>query len=218
MDSIESVPGIFGVGRIEPTGVTPLGTAFSIAPNRFATTFHVTGGDDSNLVVVAPKVKGTQLADYQDTSDKTAQLIEVTIVAVDPVRDLAILEFEGSGAPVYALTGTDVVLPGAPVVTLGFPHFDQGRFVLTRQDSHVGARVLIDSGGVKSKHIVLNVQTRPGQSGSPVFLEGFAAVVAMVVGSYAPTSEGGIRLGNIDPQTLHQTTHAISAEYLSEMK
>jgi len=39
----------------------------------------------------------------------------------------------------------------------------------------------------------------------------------MVIGSYAPSIEGGIRLGNIDPYTLHQTTHAVSAEYIASM-
>jgi hypothetical protein len=37
----------------------------------------------------------------------------------------------------------------------------------------------------------------------------------MVVGSYAPNGGGGILLGDVDPATLHQTTHAISAEYVA---
>lgn len=39
----------------------------------------------------------------------------------------------------------------------------------------------------------------------------------MLIGSYAPQSSGSISLGGIDPQTLHQTTNAIPAEYINEM-
>jgi hypothetical protein len=109
------------------------------------------------------------------------------------------------------------VLPGHPVVTLGYPHSDHGRFVLTRQDTQVGARILITTKNIVTKHIVLNVQARPGQSGSPVFAGGLDHIVALVVGSYAPGGGGGVIVGGIDPQTLHQTTHAISSEYLAQM-
>ena len=70
---------------------------------------------------------------------------------------------------------------------------------------------------IKSKHIVLNIQTRPGQSGSPVFRESDSMLVAMIIGSYAPNSSGSISLGGVDPHTLHQTTHAVSAEYILQM-
>jgi hypothetical protein len=37
----------------------------------------------------------------------------------------------------------------------------------------------------------------------------------MITGGYSPTgAAGGIIIGGIDPQTLHQTTHAVSAEYI----
>lgn len=79
----------------------------------------------------------------------------------------------------------------------------------------VGARVLLGAGGVKVKHVVLNTQTRPGQSGGPVFTADGRTVCAMITGGYSPTgAAGGIIIGGIDPQTLHQTTHAVSAEYI----
>src|SRR6202020_2752714 len=108
------------------------------------------------------------------------------------------------------------VPPGSPVVTFGFPHANHSRMVLTLQSTIVGARVLISSDDVKTKNIVINTQARAGQSGGPVFNQSRTSVVAVLLGSYAP-SEEGIRLGDIDPQTLHQTTHAISAEYLKGM-
>jgi ABC-type transport system involved in cytochrome bd biosynthesis fused ATPase/permease subunit len=88
--------------------------------------------------------------------------------------------------------------------------------VLTLQPAIVGARILIASDGVKTKNIVINTQARSGQSGGPVFDAPKSSVVAVLLGSYAPEG-GGMRLGDIDPQTLHQTTHAISAEYLKGM-
>lgn len=63
----------------------------------------------------------------------------------------------------------------------------------------------------------MNIQTRPGQSGSPVFRESDSMLVAMIIGSYAPNSSGSISLGGVDPHTLHQTTHAVSAEYILQM-
>lgn len=157
---------------------------------------------------------------YQDTSDTNVQTVAVRIVAADPLKDLCVLEFIGDDNAVtfsYALSGTDAVPPGAPVVTFGFPHANFGRMVLTQQLAHVGARILIENSGQKSKHIVLNTQARDGQSGGPVFDAASNSVVAVLLGSYAPGGGGGISLGGVDPATLHQTTHAISAEYLRDM-
>jgi len=74
-----------------------------------------------------------------------------------------------------------------------------------------------NSSGIKSNHLVLNVQTRPGQSGSPIFRLSDSKLIGMIIGSYAPGGGGGISLGGIDPNTLHQTTHAVSSEYISKM-
>ena len=62
------------VGRVTPNGVTLLGTAFFI--NRrglLATAAHVTGNNDSGLVVIMNKVNSIQ--DYQDTSNNEIQCI-----------------------------------------------------------------------------------------------------------------------------------------------
>lgn len=89
--------------------------------------------------------------------------------------------------------------------------------VLTQQDTTIGAKILIDSNGIKLKNIVLNIQSRPGQSGCPIVIPEKRAIAGILIGSYAPRVNGSISLGGIDPQTLHQTTHAISAEYIKEM-
>ena len=70
-------------------------------------------------------------------------------------------------------------------------------------------------GNVKSKNYILNIQTRPGQSGSPVFDRNYN-LIAMIVGGFK-YKDMGIKLGNIDPSSLNQTTYAISSEYIGEM-
>jgi hypothetical protein len=63
----------------------------------------------------------------------------------------------------YSLGGSDELTTGTPVVSLGYPHADHDRLVLTQQASMVGARVLLGENDIKLKHVVLNTQTRPGQ-------------------------------------------------------
>jgi hypothetical protein len=208
---------VFAVGRNSP-GVRLLGTAFNLpAGGLFATASHVTGTDESNLVIVM-KPAVTDLADYQDTSDTRVSVIPVRIHAADPFHDLVVLQALGvTGHSNIRLSSADAAPVGSPVAIFGFPHADHGRMIVTRQDATVGARVLIEAGKIKAKHVVLNTQARPGQSGSPIFLRETGELVAVLIGSYAPGGGGGISLGGIDPHTLHQTTHAVSAEYLQKM-
>jgi S1-C subfamily serine protease len=189
---------VFCIGRHTPDGVSLLGTGFALGGNKVATTAHVTTHDHNGLVCVLPY--SNSLEDYQDTTMKEIKLISASIAAFDPIRDIAILEVAGLHAVLpYALRSSDRVGSGRPIVTLGYPHADFGRHVLTQQASSVGARVLLGSvGGLKTKHIVMNVQTRPGQSGSPVFDVDGASIVAMVIGSFAPGGGGGISIGGID--------------------
>ena len=115
------------------------------------------------------------------------------------------------------MDSTDTVHVGENISVFGYPHSNHGRMVLTQQDTSVGAKILISNSGIKLKNIVLNIQSRPGQSGSPIVIPEKRSIAGILIGSYAPQVNGGISLGGIDPQTLHQTTHAISAEYIKEM-
>jgi S1-C subfamily serine protease len=207
---------VYALGRIEPSGVNLLGTAFAVGQDKVATAFHVVGANDKNLAMIMPRMRS--MLEYQDTSDNRVTTMPLTVCAADPIRDLCILQLPpGSNIPFYCkLSSTDATPPGAPVVTCGFPHANHGRMVLTLQSAAVGARVLIEAEGIKTKHIVLNTQARSGQSGGPVFDVTMTGVIAVLLGSYAPEG-AGILLGDINPQTLHQTTHAISAEYLKGM-
>ena len=208
---------VFALGRTGPNGIQLLGTVFSLnKQGYFATASHVATSDDSGLVIVL-KQQLSQLHSYQDTSDTSVQSFPVKIHAYDPLHDLAVLYADMNLASNIIIGGADAVPVGTQISCFGYPHADHGRMVLTQQDTGVGARVLIDSGGIKSKHLVLNTQTRPGQSGSPVFRKSDGQLVGVIIGSYAPGGGGGISLGGVDPSTLHQTTHAVSAEYLSQM-
>lgn len=209
---------VYAIGRTGPGGVvTLLGTCFAVGPRKVATAFHVPGADDTNLVLVLPKLASS--LDYQDTADASLQLAPLKIAAADPMRDLSVLELPADLTLTftYGFGGTDDVPPGTGIVSLGFPHANVGRLVFTQHRTHVGARVLIENSGLKSKHIVMNTQAREGQSGGPVLNQAMTHVVAVLIGSYAPGGGGGISLGGVDPWTLHQTTHAISAEYLAGM-
>ena len=207
---------IYAVGRYEAGTIRLLGTAFAVSSTQVATALHVVGQDDSQLVLILPRI--SSMLDYQDTSETGVSTTRLRMVAADPVRDLCVLSLEDAQITMtYQLGSADAVPTGAPVVTFGFPHANYGRMVLTQQNANVGARVLIESAGLKSKHLVLNTQAREGQSGGPVFDGSMSTVVAVLLGSYAPGGGGGISLGGVDPATLHQTTHAISAEYIGAM-
>ncbi len=207
---------VFPIARLTPNGVSLLGTCFLICkPGYFATAAHVVKNDDSNLVIIIPKMQST--SDYQDTSNHEVEYFIAKIAALDPFRDVCILVTETSVSCNIPISGTDVIQTGEDVVVFGFPHADRGRMVLTRQRTEVGAKILIESNEIKSKHMVLNIQARPGQSGSPIFRLKDLSLVGVLLGSYAPGGGGGISLGGVDPHTLHQTTHAISSEYLKEM-
>ena len=72
--------------------------------------------------------------------------------------------------------------------------------------------------GIKSKYLVINTLLRPGQSGGPVFSVKTGEVLAVVLGPYAAEGpRARIVIGGIDQATVHQTAHAVSAEYLKAM-
>lgn len=207
---------VMSVGRITNNGVELLGTAFLLDKNGlFATAAHVVGNDDAGLCIITNK--NSSIQDYQDTTDNTVTPISAKISHINPIYDVCILKTNLQISSKIELSSTDQVSVGDDVYVFGYPHSNHGRKVLTQQNTHIGAKVLIDTAGLKAKNLILNIQARPGQSGGPVISKNSLKIVGMILGSYAPKSNGGISLGGIDPQTLHQTTHAISAEYIREM-
>nr|WP_277399917.1 serine protease [Pseudoxanthomonas sp. LH2527] len=204
------------IGRLMPDGVQMLGTGFLFrADGYIATTQHVVGVDPANLVILMPHIKS--MNEYQDLSDTRCTPVNVSVVELDPIRDLAVLKADlGFSGTLPPLTSFDKVDVGAEVGIFGYPHCTEGRRALTFQKAELGAKVKITEKNVTTKHAVINVQARPGQSGSLVFDPASGGVVGVLIGAWAPGRDG-ISLGGINPRELHQTTHCVPAEYLREM-
>lgn len=203
------------IGRVTPAHIEMLGTAFLISTNgSFVTSRHVIGDNHAGLVVLAPHIQS--INDYQDIADKRCQPFDAKVSEIDPIKDLALLKadvsFTGNLPPLGSL---DEISVGESVGIFGFPHCTEGRRVLTFQSTVVGAKILLESTGIKNKHAVLNFQSRPGQSGSMVFSSRLGKIIGILIGTYAPQSR--IMLGTINPAELNQTTHIVSAEYVKDM-
>lgn len=205
------------VGRLHNDGVLMLGTAFYVREDGcLVTPRHVINNDDNGLVVLSPHITG--LNEYQDLSDKSCKCDEVEIIEVDPIRDLAILKLKNGrkfNLTIPSLGSIDDVNVGDTVQIFGYPHCPEGRRVLTYQSTAIGAKVLLSTNSIKNKHAVLNIQSRPGQSGSLIFSQQLNQIVGILLGTYAPFS--GISMAGINPAELNQTTQIISAEYIKEM-
>jgi len=205
------------IGRITPEHVKMLGTGFLVSKDgHIATTRHVVGSDNAGLVVLFPHIEN--INDYQDLSDASCKPISASIKEIDPIKDLAILKsdltFNGEIPNLGSFDSDNV---GDEVGIFGYPHCVQGRRALTFQKAEIGAKVLLDANGIKSKHAVINVQSRPGQSGSLIFSPKCGNISGVLIGAWGPSGGGGISLGGIDPHELHQTTHCISSEYIKDM-
>lgn len=105
---------------------------------------------------------------------------------------------------------------GETLCILGYPHVTEQRVVLTYQEAILGAKVLLECNKIKSKHAIINLLARPGQSGSPIYSKRLKKIVGMLVGAFVPNINH-ITIDGINLRELHQTTHAISAEYINNM-
>lgn len=206
------------IGRKNATdqSIQLLGTAFMVGQNLI-TAFHVINGDDRELYLITPNIGNIEM--YQDVDDRKCYTFPLKVKSANPLVDLCVLEIVNF---TFHVTGTtwklgtlDEIHVGTRVGIWGFPHCVDGRRVLTYQETELGAKMLMSSSGLKNKYGTINIQTRPGQSGSPVYNLTSGNVVGVLVGAYAP--ESGIRLGSINPYELNQTSYCISAEYIPDM-
>lgn len=204
------------IGKITPDHVQLLGTGFLVEKNgSIVTTRHVVGAEDTNLVILAPHI--TNINEYQDLSDTSCNPVSAKIIEIDPLRDLAVIKadltFDGKLPNIGSFDKDNI---GEDVGIFGYPHCVEGRRSLTYQKAEIGAKVLLESNGIKSKHAVINIQSRPGQSGSLIFSLKGQSISGVLIGAWAPQG-GGVIVSGINPRELHQTTHCISAEYIKEM-
>ena len=173
--------------RIEGT-IRMLGTGFLISNDgKIVTARHVIGNETKDIVVLMPHVMN--IDEYQDTADNSCRTVSAIVEDINPVTDICILKtqlnFSGVLPPLESL---DNIKVGERIGMYGFPHCVMGRRVLTYQEAEVGAKMLLESSGIKSKYATINIQTRPGQSGSIVFNTKTGAIIGLLIGAYAPNS------------------------------
>ena len=200
--------------RTEGT-IRMLGTGFLISNDgKIVTARHVIGNETKDIVVLMPHVMN--INEYQDTADNSCRTVSAIVEDINPVTDICILKtqlnFSGVLPPLESL---DNIKVGERIGMYGFPHCVMGRRVLTYQEAEVGAKMLLESSGIKSKYATINIQTRPGQSGSIVFNTKTGAIIGLLIGTYAPNS--GVIIAGINPHELNQTSYCISANHIKEM-
>jgi V8-like Glu-specific endopeptidase len=207
------------IGRTENRNVSFLGTCIVLTTNIVATAAHVIGSNYKNLCVIQQRI--LNIDEYQDTTNHHYSCHPAKLTHVDNCSDIAILEFEALPPPFHLspnfppLRTLDDITVGENLVMYGFPHCVDGRSVLTEQHTRLGAKILLGSDRAKYKHGIINIQTRPGQSGSPV-LSNEGKIIGMLVGTYRPKDNPyafqGIAVGG-----LNQTSQIVSAEYIQDM-
>lgn len=205
------------IGRISPNGVEMLGTGFIVrAPDTIVTPRHVIGDSDNGLVILMPRIES--FSQYQDTSDNRCMSFPVKIIESDPIHDISILKLDGPSfvGNLPTIGGFDDIEVGQSVDIYGYPHCTEGRRVLTYQRAEIGSKVLLESNGIKSKYAVINIQSRPGQSGSMIFCPRTQKIVGMLNGAYVPDNARS-SIAGINPHELNQTTQCISAQYIEDM-
>ena len=104
------------------------------------------------------------LQDYQDTSNNQIFTIPAKIKEINPINDVCILEVSEKVKSTFNIGSSDMVSVGQNISLFGYPHCNHGRMVLTQQNTSVGAKILIKNNGIKNKNLILNIQSRPGQS------------------------------------------------------
>lgn len=211
---------VFAIVLIKDGQFEPRGTGFLLNKSGLvATASHVVGRGGEKVGVILNEISG--INDYQHVVRNRVQCQSAQIIAFDPVHDLAILDVPALRNFVNSslvISGADQIAVGHDVVSFGYPHFGDGRKVLTRFDAKIGAKIFLPSFTEDVKYLVLNTLARPGQSGSPVFRAGSNELIAVLSGAYQPPKQDvSITVGGADLSAMSQTTHIVSAEYLRGM-
>lgn len=205
------------IGKVDPSTqlINMLGTGFLVSNDgKVVTARHVVGNETEGLCVLLPHIDNINA--YQDVTDSSCKTTEAVVIDVNPIADLCILStslrFNGVLPPLESL---DHIFVGERIGMFGFPHCVMGRRVLTYQETEIGAKMLLETSGIKSKYATINIQTRPGQSGSIIFNVKTGVIIGLLIGTYAPSS--GVIIAGINPHELNQTSYCISANHIKEM-
>lgn len=193
--------------------IRPLGTGFAVTENKIATACHVVK-DSKNLCVVLSN--DIDIEGYQSTDVTNLRILYVSVVEVNPMNDLCILKIQDGyfHGKLPVISSLDYVHIGERLGMWGFPHCTLGRRILTYQEMEVGAKMKMGN-DIQYKYATINIQTRPGQSGSLITKSDNGDIVGILLGTYAPNS--GVLIAGINPYELNQSSYCISAEYLKEM-
>jgi S1-C subfamily serine protease len=123
------------------------GSGFFVADDLVVTNAHVVAGEDDSDVVLSD---GSRM--------------DGTVVAFDPVRDLAVLRTSGADRPALPLEGAEVGTSGAVFGHPGGGSLEISPFQVGEQITAVGTDIY-DSRRSERKVLVLAADLAPGDSG-----------------------------------------------------
>lgn len=194
-----------------------LGTAILLGGNILATAAHVVSASDENLYFGL--IPAESVNDFQSARPESFPIFPVKIHKINTLKDICILRCDSVSGPPIPIGDISSVSTGENTLSLGYPHANDGRIVLTQFCGEIGAKVNIKDNFIDTNHFIINIFARPGQSGGPVFVirGNKAQLIAMVIGSYINSTAPGIGIAGLDPRSLNQTTHAISVTHILEV-
>jgi hypothetical protein len=176
---------------------------------------------EKNYNYIWEKMIVDNINQYQDTTDLSCRLMPLKMKESLPPYDLCTLELCNGlhiETNAWELGNLDDCAVGEELGLWGFPHCTDGRVVLTFQRAELGAKLLMGNSGLKTKYGTVNILTRPGQSGSPVYSLRTGKVLGILMGAYdSNRGKGELYINGEKFNFTNQTSYFLSSEYLVQM-